>query len=156
MTLVQNIQTLFLQRHWTLATAESCTGGGLAMALVENPGASAYFRSGVIAYADAAKETLLQIDPELIKKEGAVSGKVAEAMALSIQKSLQTTIAIATTGIAGPGGGTSFKPVGTVFFAVVGPGAQKRLFSLDLQGDRAAIQKQTVDKVLQKLFDLLN
>lgn len=102
----------------TLALAESCTGGQLAARLVDTAGASAMFAGGVVAYADAAKRDLLGVPADLLAAHGAVSEPVAAAMADGARQRFQSDVAVATTGIAGPGGGTADKPVGTVCFAV--------------------------------------
>lgn len=104
----------------TMATAESCTGGSIAQFITSNPGSSAYFKGGVVAYSNEVKSNLLGVPFELIEAVGAVSQEVAEAMALGAQKVLHTDYAVATTGIAGPDGGTDEKPVGTVWIAVAG------------------------------------
>lgn len=105
----------------TMAAAESCTGGSIAQFITSNPGSSAYFKGGVVAYSNEIKSNLLGVPFELIEAVGAVSQEVAEAMALGAQKALYADYAVATTGIAGPDGGTDEKPVGTVWIAVAGP-----------------------------------
>jgi len=105
----------------TLAVAESCTGGYLAQSITSNPGSSAFFKGGVVAYSNEIKNKILGVPSELLEKYGAVSQEVAEAMALGAQKNLNTEYSVATTGIAGPDGGTEEKPVGTVWIAVAGP-----------------------------------
>lgn len=105
----------------TMATAESCTGGSIAQFITSNPGSSVYFNGGVVAYSNEIKSNLLGVPSELIEAVGAVSQEVAEAMALGAQKALHADYAVATTGIAGPDGGTDEKPVGTVWIAVAGP-----------------------------------
>ena len=99
-------------------TAESCTGGLLAARLTDRPGSSAYVAGGVVAYANEAKTELLGVEPELLASHGAVSEPVAEAMADGALNRFGADTAIAITGIAGPGGGTDDKPVGTVCFTV--------------------------------------
>lgn len=101
-----------------IATAESCTGGLLAARLTERPGSSAYVCGGVVAYANSAKADVLGVDPELIEAHGAVSEPVAEAMARGALARFGADTAVAITGVAGPGGGTEAKPVGTVCFSV--------------------------------------
>ena len=101
-----------------IATAESCTGGLLAARLTDRPGSSAYVAGGVVAYANEAKTELLGVDPALIEAHGAVSEPVAEAMAAGALHRFGADTAVAITGIAGPGGGTEDKPVGTVCFTV--------------------------------------
>lgn len=102
----------------TLATAESCTGGNIARLITLEPGSSAYFKGTVVAYANEIKTQVLGIEPELIHSHGAVSQQVVEQMALSARRLLGTDYALATSGIAGPDGGSDEKPVGTVWIAV--------------------------------------
>jgi nicotinamide-nucleotide amidase len=106
------------QRGETVATAESCTGGALAHRLTNVPGASAVFMQGFVTYANEAKTRALGVDPALIETHGAVSEPVARAMAEGARRVAGVDHALATTGIAGPGGGTEEKPVGTVFIAL--------------------------------------
>jgi nicotinamide-nucleotide amidase len=104
----------------TLGVAESCTGGNIAHFLTSNSGSSAYFKGGVVAYSNEIKNRLLDVSMDVIDAVGAVSQEVAEAMALGVRKVLDVDYAVATTGIAGPDGGTEDKPVGTVWIAVAG------------------------------------
>ena len=106
---------------FSMAVAESCTGGGLGAALVARPGASAYFRGGVQAYSNDAKAELLGVPPALIADQGAVSDAVARAMAEGARRRFGADFAVSITGIAGPDGGSEAKPVGTVFMACAGP-----------------------------------
>ena len=110
------------QRGETLAVAESCTGGGLGAALAAVPGASDVFLGGVIAYANAVKEGLLGVPPELLAEHGAVSDPVAIAMAEGVRRRTGSDWALSVTGIAGPGGGSAAKPVGLVHLGLAGPG----------------------------------
>jgi nicotinamide-nucleotide amidase len=111
------IGQLLNKNNLTLATAESCTGGYLAHMITSVPGSSRYFKGSVIAYSNEVKTAQLGVSTEDLKQQGAVSEEVAKAMAEGIRKALNTDIAIATTGIAGPDGGTIEKPVGTVWIA---------------------------------------
>ena len=134
----------------TLSTAESCTGGLIGHSLTNIPGSSASFRGGVIAYANEAKTALLGVPAPLINKYGAVSAPVARAMAQGARKRFRTDFAIATTGIAGPTGGTLKKPVGLVFIAVALPNktiVKKFIF----KGTRLNIKNQTVKEALKIL-----
>lgn len=132
---------------FTLAVAESCTGGLLGARITSVPGASRVFRGGIIAYHDDVKARLLDVEPEKFE-HGAVSATVAEDMAHGLRDRMGTDINVAVTGIAGPGGGTDSKPVGTVWIAVLGPAgvinAHKHIFD----GDRDAVREQTVAAAL--------
>ncbi|MCB0773932.1 MAG: CinA family protein, partial [Flavobacteriales bacterium] len=106
----------------TLAVAESCTGGFLSHLITTVPGSSTYYIGGVVSYANAVKMEELGIPGDMLALDGAVSRPVAERMAEGVRAALKSDWAVATTGIAGPGGGTPGKPVGTVWIAVAGPG----------------------------------
>ena len=118
-TMASVIGKLLRERNATLAVAESCTGGLVASKITDVPGASEYFVTGVVSYADETKQRLLHVPPEIIAQHGAVSEECARAMAEGVRANSDADYAIATTGIAGPGGGTDEKPVGLVFIAVV-------------------------------------
>lgn len=117
-TLADALGRLLTERGLTLATAESCTGGLIGEMITENPGSSAYYLGGVVSYANSAKVELLGVDQELLARHGAVSREVAEAMASGARARFGADIAISVTGIAGPGGGTPEKPVGTVWIGI--------------------------------------
>ncbi len=148
--LVEVVSRLLAARGQTVAVAESCTGGRLAAAFTSVPGASGWFSEGIVSYANAAKSRLLEVAPSLLAEHGAVSEPVARAMAEGCRKGAQTTWALAVTGVAGPGGGTETKPVGTVFIALAGPvGTLCRSFRLP--GDRDRVQSLTVATALDLL-----
>ena len=109
----------FVSAERSVAVAESCTGGGVCEALTSVPGSSAYFLGGIVAYGNESKTRELGVPPDLLASRGAVSREVAEAMAAGVARRFGADIGIGTTGIAGPGGGTPEKPVGTVYVAVV-------------------------------------
>lgn len=113
------------KHHLTVATAESCTGGSIAAAITSVAGSSQYFKGSVVAYNEELKISLLSVPESVIRAHHVVSEPVAVAMAEGARKSLQTDFAVATTGVAGPSGGTEQLPVGTICIAVVGPGLQK-------------------------------
>lgn len=109
------------QRGWTLAVAESCTGGLLGHLITATPGSSDYFLGGVIAYANEVKQNLLGVRAETLQTHGAVSRETAIEMARGVRDLLHADVALAITGIAGPGGGTAEKPVGLVYIAIALP-----------------------------------
>jgi nicotinamide-nucleotide amidase len=113
---------LLARRGQTLALAESCTGGFIANRITNAPGASKIFPGGIVAYSNEAKRTFLGVRAKTLARHGAVSEAVAREMAAGARKKFGANFAIAVTGIAGPGGGTKRKPVGTVFIALAGEG----------------------------------
>ena len=119
--LEQRIGSELLKRNATLATAESCTGGYIAHLITRVAGASAYYKGSVLAYDNSIKETVLGVKTDTLRSFGAVSEEVVVEMALGIKKIMKVDYAVATSGIAGPSGGTKEKPVGTVWTAIVGP-----------------------------------
>jgi nicotinamide-nucleotide amidase len=138
-TLERAVVERFTRAGRTLAAAESCTGGLVASRIVDVAGASRVFVGGVVAYADTVKTRLLGVDAATISREGAVSAAVAGAMAEGARRALGADHALATTGIAGPDGGTPTKPVGLVYVALAGPDGV-RVEELRLSGDRAQIR----------------
>jgi nicotinamide-nucleotide amidase len=135
---------------YTLSVAESCTGGLLAQRLTDVPGSSKYFIEGVVTYSNDAKTRSLGVEPILLLEHGAVSGPVAEAMAEGIRARAGTDFALAITGVAGPGGGTEEKPVGTVFIAISSEaGTEHR--KLKLPGDRQLIRWRASQAALDLL-----
>ncbi len=117
-TLPRTVGRLLTERGLTLATAESCTGGRAAQMITSVPGSSAYFIQGVVTYANGAKESLLGVDPRDLRDYGAVSSRVAAAMAQGLRERAGVDLTVSVTGIAGPDGGREDKPVGTVFFGL--------------------------------------
>ena len=142
---------LLTGRKQTLAVAESCTGGFLAHRITNVPGASVVFLAGYVTYANTAKEGVLGVDPRLISAHGAVSEEVARAMAEGARRKANATFALATTGIAGPGGGTEAKPVGTVFVALAGGGAATQVKGLLFPDDRPTFKELTTQAALEML-----
>lgn len=122
-TFPQAVGAALRARGWTLGGAESCTGGGLGALVTEAPGASAWFRGSVVAYANDVKRHLLGVDPEILATHGAVSEACAGAMAAGVPRALGADVGLAITGIAGPDGGTPEKPVGMVCLGLALPGA---------------------------------
>jgi PncC family amidohydrolase len=144
-----------LQRcGWRLTTAESCTGGLIGHLLTEIPGSSVYYQGGVIAYANEVKQGVLGVSPATLATDGAVSCACASQMAAGVRRLIGTNVAIATTGIAGPGGGTAEKPVGLVFIAIETPDGswcERHVFT----GDRALNKQQTAVRALERLLEIL-
>ncbi|MEI7422971.1 MAG: competence/damage-inducible protein A [Prolixibacteraceae bacterium] len=149
-----SIGKLLTEKRWTVSTAESCTGGAIARLFTENPGSSEYFKGSVVAYANEVKINLLGIPEEILQVHGAVSKEVVESMALHVCKLLKTDFAIATSGIAGPGGGTEGKPVGTVWISVAqGDKVTSQLYNFGNDRERNVIRTgQTALFMLRKLI----
>lgn len=139
----------------TLAVAESCTGGLLGGAITSIPGSSLYFSGGVVTYGNSAKISLLGVPPGLIAARGAVSREVALAMAEGVLSLFRADLAIAVTGVAGPGGGSRGKPVGTVWVAVVGPGGVRVAHRFRFPGGREAVRRETVRASLRAATGVL-
>lgn len=147
----KRLATLLMDRGWMLATAESCTGGMIAAACTDLAGSSDWFERGFVPYSNQAKIELLGVDAAAIEAHGAVSEVVARAMAFGAVRHSRAQVSVAVTGIAGPGGGSQDKPVGTVWFGYMVDG---RLTS-ELQrfaGDRAAVRAATVTHALAGLL----
>ena len=140
-------------RGTMLATAESCTGGLIAAACTAVAGSSDWFERGFVTYSNAAKTELLGVDAALIQAFGAVSAEVARAMAEGALAHSKAGIAVAVTGIAGPGGAVPGKPVGTVWFALARRGETTVAERLQLGGDRTAVREQTVAHALKRLLE---
>ena len=141
-------------RQWMAATAESCTGGLVAAAITAIPGSSAWFDRGFVTYADDAKHALLGVPLAMVAELGAVSEAVARAMAEGAIERSNADVAVAITGIAGPGGGTPTKPVGLVCFAFALRGAPTIAMTHRLPGDRAGVREASVQVALEGLLRL--
>ncbi len=143
-----------LARGWLLATAESCTGGGIACAVTDIAGSSAWFDRGFVTYSNAAKQDMLGVPAATLAAHGAVSEATARAMASGALARSAAGVAVAVTGVAGPSGGSPAKPVGTVWFAyaLAGGAVHARLHRYD--GDRAAVRARTVERALGDLIRL--
>lgn len=150
----ETVVALCIQNGRTLATAESCTGGLIAHRITNVPGASAIFPGGIVAYANAIKTALLDVPEPTLAAGGAVAEAVAVAMAQGARTRFGADFAVAVTGIAGPGGGTPEKPVGTVYMAAAGPGSQRTRHAR-FTGDRDAIKAQTAETALKLLLEVL-
>ncbi len=145
------IAHLLIRNNWLLSTAESCTGGLIAAHCTDLAGASAWFDRGFVTYSNASKTELLGVDPALIARHGAVSEAVVRAMASGAMARSNAQVALAVTGIAGPGGGSTEKPVGTVWFGWASPlgvHSTQHLFA----GERADIRSAAVQYALAGLY----
>lgn len=146
------LASLLLGQQWMLATAESCTGGLIAAACTDIAGSSAWLERGFVTYSNSAKTDMLGVDAQLIATHGAVSEPVARAMAQGALMHSRAQVALAVTGIAGPGGGTADKPVGTVWFAWATPqglSSEVQCFA----GDRTAVRHATVLHSLRGMLE---
>jgi nicotinamide-nucleotide amidase len=154
-TLEEVTVKLLAQRNQTLAVAESCTGGLLANRITNVPGASEVFLAGYVCYANQAKINMLNIDPELIEKHGAVSEQVARALAEHVRACAGSDYGLATTGVAGPGGGSLEKPVGTVHIALAAPGettAKKFFFPTDRETFKQIATQAALELLRRKII----
>jgi nicotinamide-nucleotide amidase len=138
-------------KKWTLATAESCTGGLVAAALTDIAGASDVVERGFVTYSDRAKSELLGVPAELIARHGAISAETAAAMAEGALANAPVDLAVAVTGIAGPSGGSPDKPVGLVYFSVVRRGGKSITERKIFKGDRAGIRHAAALRALELL-----
>ena len=152
---VADLADILQKRHWLMASAESCTGGMIAAACTDLAGSSNWFERGFVSYSNEAKTELLGVGADLIARHGAVSEEVARAMVQGALAHSRAQVAVAVTGVAGPGGGSAAKPVGTVWFGWATPaGVVSEMRRFD--GDRAAVRLATVRYALQRLQSLLN
>lgn len=142
--LSQRLGEQLQQRNWRIATAESCTGGGVAAAITAIPGSSAWFEYGIVSYANSAKEKLLGVSSETLAHDGAVSEAVVIEMARGVLALSGADIAVAISGVAGPSGGSPEKPVGTVWFAWAMATGEIKTELKRFDGDRAEVQERAV------------
>lgn len=138
----------------TISTAESCTGGLMSALFTEIPGSSSVFERGFVTYSNEAKTEMLGVEKKLIDEHGAVSEQVALAMATGALHKAKSKIALAITGIAGPGGGSKEKPVGTVCIAVIGEDTTM-VETYNFSGDRGDIRMQSVEMALKMIYEML-
>ncbi len=165
-TLTEQLADVLQQHGWMLATAESCTGGLIAANCTDLSGSSNWFERGFVTYSNEAKHEMLGVDSALIAEHGAVSQEVVAQMVLGALRHSRAQVALATSGIAGPTGGSADKPVGTVWFAWATPSdsgptidaesAWVKTECLHFAGDRAAIRKAAVQHAIHMLVELLS
>ncbi|MDO4164554.1 MAG: CinA family protein [Bacteroides sp.] len=154
MRIEEEIGELLKAKNLSLSTAESCTGGGIAALITSVPGSSEYFKGGIVAYSNEVKMSLLHVSPKTLEQYGAVSCETVIEMVKGAMETLKTDCAVATSGVAGPGGGTPEKPVGTVWMAI----AYKNEIATSKQvGDcgRAGNVEKAIQNVLSMLRDKL-
>jgi len=154
MELEKQIGELLSQRRWTLAVAESCTGGLLGHRITNAPGSSAYFQGGVISYSNEAKGRILGVPHDTLMERGAVSKETALAMAQAARRLFDTDVALSVTGIAGPAGGTPEKPVGLVYIGLAAEGVdlwERHIWT----GDRPENKERSAEAALELLVKYL-
>ena len=152
--LAADVGKLAKQAGYKIATVEACTGGWLGKALTEIVGSSEWYEAGFITYSNTSKVQLVQVDEAVIQQSGAGSEPVAIAMANGALNNTQADVAVATTGIAGPDGGTSEKPVGTVWFAWIIRDKRSKTDHQVFSGNRAEVREQSVVRALSGLISL--
>lgn len=150
--LVKSIGEIFIAKNMSLATAESCTGGGLSFILTSVPGASSWFTHGFVTYSNKAKETILGVPSFILNQFGAVSKETASSMADGALQKSGTSFSIAITGVAGPSNDSSHKPIGTVWFAFANKASgiiitKRKIFA----GNRASIRMQSILFALKQI-----
>jgi nicotinamide-nucleotide amidase len=143
------------ERSWRVATAESCTGGGISAAITAISGSSNWFEYGVVSYANQAKQRLLQVSVQTLDQEGAVSEAVVVQMLKGVLLLSGSDIGVAVSGIAGPSGGSPDKPVGSVWFAWGLASGELRTQLCHFAGDRQSVQQQSVAQGLRGLLEML-
>lgn len=150
--IIAELADALVRRGWYLACAESCTGGGIAAALTDLAGSSAWFDRGFVTYSNQAKREMLGVSARTLEHHGAVSRETVLEMAQGALGRSSARLAVAVSGIAGPGGGSPDKPVGTVWIAWAGPDGAEAVRHL-FPGDRRAVREATVDTALQGLLE---
>lgn len=153
--LVTELGSEFKKREWKLVIAESCTGGGLAYQITSIPGSSDWFDRGYVTYSNSAKEEILGVKPLTLEVFGAVSEQTAREMAEGALQNSQAQVSISITGIAGPGGGTSEKPVGTVWFAWTGIRGNTHAAIDIFNGDRTEVRNQAIAVAVETLLKFI-
>jgi len=153
--LTAELARILIDKGWKISVAESCTGGWIAKTLTDLAGSSRWFELGVVSYSNSAKGKALGVPSSLLESHGAVSEPVAMAMVQGVVELVRTNVGVSVTGIAGPGGGSKEKPVGTVCFGFLSPNSGLEAKTVTFSGDRESIRRQTVMFALQNLSSLL-
>ena len=154
MKLEEKVGELLKEKKLFLSTAESCTGGGIAVLITSIPGSSEYFNGGIVAYSNEIKMSLLHVSAETLEKYGAVSRETVTEMVKGAMKTLKTDCAVATSGIAGPGGGTPEKPVGTVWIAAAYKNEIVTIKQEGVEGRKGNVKK-AIQNALMLLYERL-
>lgn len=153
--LVNSIQQRCISQGWTLSLAESCTGGHLAACLTSLAGCSEYFLGSIVAYSNILKMNVLNVDEHNLTTYGAVSGPVVVQMAQGILQLSGSDYSIGVSGIAGPGGGSSEKPIGTIWAAIAGQNIDPFIWTFQLSGTRQEIIDKSVYLILSQFWMLI-
>ena len=152
----EKLAYLLRQKHMMMATAESCTGGWVAKAATDLTGSSDWFECGLVTYSNRAKQQLLGVDHHILEIHGAVSQPTVEAMVVGLLKHCDADVGVSISGIAGPGGGTAEKPVGTVWMAWLKKDAVVTSRRFQFDGDRQQVRLQAVMAAVQGLIDVVD
>ncbi|WGZ93184.1 MAG: nicotinamide-nucleotide amidohydrolase family protein [Candidatus Thiothrix putei] len=154
-TLLVQVVAALQAKRWMLTTAESCTGGAIAKACTDLAGSSAWFERGFVTYSNESKQEMLSVPAATLAEHGAVSEAVTAAMATGALLYSRAQVAVSVSGIAGPGGGTTTKPVGMVCFGWAAQNGEVRTATQYFQGDREAVRYQAVQYALQGVLQML-
>ena len=149
------VAELLKSRGFTISVAEACTAGMIATRLTSVAGSSSYFVGGVLAYANEVKEQILGVPKEMMIRDGSVAEATALAMARGVKKLLGTDLAVAATGVMGPGGATAAKPVGLFFLAVAGPGDSEMCRRYLFRGDRSQNRQEASEEALKLVREVV-
>lgn len=152
--LLKKVSDKLKEKHLTIATAESCTGGLLAHILTNISGSSEYFDRGVISYSNQSKINLLDVSEDTLIKHGAVSKQTAKEMAIGIKEKAKVDIGISTTGIAGPTGGTKEKPVGLVYIGIA-DSKNMKINKFNFKGERLQNKESTCNEAIKMLLEII-
>jgi nicotinamide-nucleotide amidase len=153
--LASEVAQALQKKSWKLVTAESCSGGLAAQILTAIPGASVFFERGFVTYSNESKQELLAVAAETLQQYGAVSTQTVKEMAEGALQRSNAQVSLAITGLAGPGGGSLAKPVGTVWFGLAGNNLPTKTQSKVFNGNREEIRQQAVQFILQWLLEYL-
>jgi nicotinamide-nucleotide amidase len=154
--IVHQLGEALLEKRWMLACAESCTGGGIAAALTEIAGSSQWFDRGFVTYSNQAKQDMLGVASETLNRHGAVSEQTVREMVTGALSRSGAQVSVAVSGIAGPGGGTDERPVGTVCLAWQVEGQEPVVRTEHFSGDRSSVREQTLLSALQGLLSVVD